>query len=230
MVGSVTDSQSSNILAGLSPQQTTLSESADSFLSQLTSALEGYLAQSGNNSSLEINIQPTQSQDSGTSQFLVTVTNPSSAPAPAVTAASVVPSDTSAAAPADGSASVAATAEDTAANQAAPEAAPTNEMDAYWDAQPPAVQQLRNLPDFAARSAMATTLAAQGYTIDPQIMVWGWDPMKTMVTREMYGYSWTPSWGQTAEPTQNDPSAPPPGAIAVNTNFANGLGITDPWA
>jgi len=125
MVGSVTDSQSSNILAGLSNQQTTLSESADSFMAQLTSALDGYLAQSGNNSNLEINIQTTQSQDSGVSQFLVTVTNPGSTSAPDATAASVVPFAASIA-PADGSA---ATARDTAGNQAAsvnaPPAVPT---------------------------------------------------------------------------------------------------------
>lgn len=116
MVGSVTDSQSSNVLASLSPQQTTLSESADSFVSELTSALEGYLAQSGNNSNLEINVRTTQSQDSGVSQFLVTVTNPESASTPAATAASVVPSDTSTSAPADGSTA--------AGDQAAPVNAP----------------------------------------------------------------------------------------------------------
>ncbi len=121
MVGSVTDSQSSNILAGLSPQQTTPSEPADSFMSQLTSALEGYLSQSGNNSNLEIDIQTTQSQDSGASQFLVTVKNPDRAPAPGATAASVVPSAASAATPADESAA----AEDQAASVNAPPAVPT---------------------------------------------------------------------------------------------------------
>ena len=211
MVGSVTDSQSSNFLAGISPQQTTPSGSTDSFTQQLAAAVEGYLAQSSNNSNLEINIQSTQSQDSGVRQFLVTVTNPDSASAPAATtAASVVPSSAPTTAPAA--------------------TAPTNEMDAYWAAQPPAVQQMRNLPDLTSRSEMAQTLTEQGYTVDTQIMVWGWDPMKTMAMRQMYGYSWAPAWGQSETPTQNDPSSPPPGSIAVNTNFANGLGITDPWA
>src|SRR5579862_1326623 len=120
MVGSVTDSHSSNSLAGLSPQQTTPSESADSFMSQLTSALEGYLSQSGNNSNLEIDIQTTQSQDSGSSQFLVTVKNPGSAPASGATAASVVPS-AALATPADESTA----AEDQAASVDAPPAVPT---------------------------------------------------------------------------------------------------------
>jgi hypothetical protein len=216
MVGSVTDPQSSNILAGLSPQPATPSKSADSFMSQLTSALEGYLAQSGNNSNLEIDIQSTQSQDSGVRQFLVTVKNPDSASTPATTmAVSAVPSAASAVSP---------------AASTPPAAAPTNEMDAYWAAQPPEVQKMRDISGLSARSAMAQTLADQGFKIDTQIMVWGWDPMKTMAVRQMYGYSWTPSWGQKIEPTQNDPSAPPPGSIAVNTDFAKGLGITDPWA
>jgi hypothetical protein len=222
MVGSVTDSQSSNILSGLSPQPTTPSGSTDSFMAQLTSALEGYLAQSGNNSNLEIDIQSTQSQVSGARQFLVTVKTPGSTPANPSTASGVFVPSATASAQADGSTA--------AGNQAAPAAAPTNEMDAYWAAQPPAVQQMRDIPDLGARSAMAQTLADQGYKIDTQIMVWGWDPMKTMAARQMYGYAWAPSWGQKEVPIQNDPSAGPPGSIAVNTDFAKGLGITDPWA
>ena len=81
MVSSITGSQSSNILAGLSPQQTTPSGSMASFTDQLAAALEGYLAQSGNGSNLQIDIQTTQSQNSGVRQFLVTVKNPDSAPA-----------------------------------------------------------------------------------------------------------------------------------------------------
>ena len=221
MVGSVTDSQSSSILSGLSPQQTTPSGSTDSFIAQLTSALEGYLAQSGNNSNLEIDIQSTQSQVSGARQFLVTVKTPGSAAANPSTPAGVITSAT-ANAQADGSTA--------AGNQATAATAPTNEMDAYWAAQPPAVQQMRNIPDLGGRSAMAQILTDQGYKIDTQIMVWGWDPMKTMAARQMYGYAWAPSWGQKQVPIQNDPSAGPPGSIAVNTDFANGLGITDPWA
>jgi hypothetical protein len=68
-------------------------------------------------------------------------------------------------------------------------------------------------------------------------MVWGWDPLKTMQTRQMYGYSWVPSYNQasvSAAPnfalpgeTPYDASNPPPGSIAVNADFANGLASGD---
>jgi len=201
-------------------------------MAQLTSALEGYLSQSGNNSNLEIDIQSTQSQDSGVRQFLVTVKNPGSTSAnPTMASGVFVPSATASSQPGSAQpASAQPNGSAAAGNQAAPAAAPTNEMDAYWAAQPSAVQIMRNIPDLGGRSAMAQTLADQGYKIDTQIMVWGWDPMKTMAARQMYGYAWAPSWGQKEVPIQNDPSAGPPGSIAVNTDFAKGLGITDPWA
>ena len=41
--------------------------------------------------------------------------------------------------------------------------------------------------------AVALGLAAQGYTIDYPIMVWGMDAGKTMALRQSYGYSWVPS-------------------------------------
>jgi len=112
-------------------------------------------------------------------------------------------------------------------------------LDAYWATQPPAVQKLRNVSDFGERSAMAGQLADQGYTVDLPIMVWGWDPMKTMLTRKIDGYNWVPSFNQSPVSTPDlalpgqtpyDPNHPPPGSIAVNTDFANGLDITDPWA
>ena len=114
------------------------------------------------------------------------------------------------------------------------------EIDAYWAAQPPEVQKLRDVGDIAARSALAQQLSDQGFTIDRAIMVWGWDPLKTMLTRKMYGYSWVPSFNQPsvsaapgfAQPgeTPYDAKNPPPGSIAVNTDFAKGLNISDPWA
>ena len=112
------------------------------------------------------------------------------------------------------------------------------ENNAYW-ATASCGQQLRNVSDFGQRSAMAQDLADKGYTIDRAIMVWGWDPMKTMATRQMYGYTWVPGYNQPsvsspgmALPSQTpyDPANPPPGSVAVNTDFANGLGITNPWA
>lgn len=72
---------------------TTPSVSSDSFTQQLEAALEQYLKQSGGNTQLEINIQPSQSQESGTSQFLVTVTQqPATTPsAPAASTATATP-------------------------------------------------------------------------------------------------------------------------------------------
>ena len=247
MLSSITGPRTSHVLAGLSPQQTTPSTSTDSFTQQLTSALEGYLAQSGSGSNLQIDIQTTQSQVSGVRQFLVTVKTPDSSPAQSSSAASALPADGStfpgfasipasvaAAAPANVSASTPGNA---STNKTSPNANMT-EADAYWAAQPPEVQQLRDVSDFATRSAMAQNLADQGFTIDKAIMVWGWDPLKTMLTRQMYGYTWAPNMnqGNVSTPgitligqTPYDPKNPPAGSIAVNTDFAKGTKISDSW-
>ena len=63
---------------------------------------------------------------------------------------------------------------------------------AYWASQPPAVQALQNMPD-DQRYAAAQQLANEGYTIDVPIMVWGWDPLATMVMRQDDGLTWVPS-------------------------------------
>src|SRR3954469_21148846 len=76
MVSSVTDSQSSNILAELSPQQTTLSKSGDSFTAQLTSALEGDRSVAAEGSNPGTNARSTQSQESGARQVLATPAAP----------------------------------------------------------------------------------------------------------------------------------------------------------
>jgi len=96
---------------------------------------------------------------------------------------------------------------------------------AYWAAQPAAVQDLQNISDLTARSLAAGQLAAEGYTIDVPIMVWGWDPAKTMAARQSYGYSWVPSATQAAVQeapgiklpglTDYDPTKAPAGSIAV---------------
>lgn len=107
------------------------------------------------------------------------------------------------------------------------------EADAYWAAQPAAVQALRNMPDSEAKDKLALSLANQGYSIDTQIMVWGWDPQMTMQVRENQGYSWVPSYGQSnipigpglsmpGVPSSYSPNSPPPGSIGVTTAFAIG--------
>jgi hypothetical protein len=97
--------------------------------------------------------------------------------------------------------------------------------DAYWAAQPTAVQALRNMDNYDQRSQLAAQLSAQGYNIDVPIMVYGWDPAKITAARESYGYTWVPSAMQNpvaeapgiTAPGGNayDPNNPPSGSIAV---------------
>jgi len=95
---------------------------------------------------------------------------------------------------------------------------------AYWAAQPPAVQALRNIDDSSKRAMAAAQLAASGYQIDTPIMVWGWDPSKVTSLRQDMGYSWVPSAFQSpvaAAPGLSngsegyDPTNPPSGSITV---------------
>lgn len=104
--------------------------------------------------------------------------------------------------------------------------------DKAWEAaQPPAILNLMSYPQGSTqRIQQAETLASQGYTIDVQIMVWGWDPATTMLLRKMYGYTWVPSLGQAGvalapglfEPGQvpYNPDVIPPGSILVITDPA----------
>jgi hypothetical protein len=95
--------------------------------------------------------------------------------------------------------------------------------DAYWAAQPAAVQALRTAPA-DDRVEMATQLAQEGYSIDVPIMVWGWDPYTTTSTRAADGYTWVPSAlqssltvapGVTFDGSSYNASDPPVGSIAV---------------
>jgi hypothetical protein len=218
------------------------SSSTSSFTQELATALEGYLNKSPSGSQLNVNISEVPGQKAGGSQFLVTVTP---ATANAVTPISGGPNVSTAST----SSSAATTANiptmlgmgpvpGTAAvqqltTQPAVTAAPISEVDAYWDAQPAAVQALRNMPDGAAKNQLALNLANAGYSIDTQIMVWGWDPQMTMTVRENQGYSWVPSFGESnipvgpglsmpGNPSSYSPSNPPSGAIQVSTAFAVG--------
>jgi hypothetical protein len=104
--------------------------------------------------------------------------------------------------------------------------APDATDDAYWNAQPAAVQPLRTMADETQRAALAEQLASEGYKIDVPIMVWGWDAAKTTELRQSYGYTWVPSLGEQASipvapgltfpglPSY-DPNHPPPGSILV---------------
>jgi hypothetical protein len=96
--------------------------------------------------------------------------------------------------------------------------------DAYWAAQPAAVQQLR-YTDSSQRDMVGSQLASEGYKIDVPIMIWGEDPTLTTQLRQNFGYTWVPSALQTpvtAAPgitglgiTPYDPNNPPKGSILV---------------
>jgi hypothetical protein len=81
---------------------------------------------------------------------------------------------------------------------------------AYWAAQPAAVQALRNMP-YDERTAAATQLADEGYSIDVPIMVWGWDPYITTNMRQADGYTWVPSALQ--NPVEDAPGLPSVGSM-----------------
>jgi hypothetical protein len=95
---------------------------------------------------------------------------------------------------------------------------------AYWAAQPAAVQQLQNIQNPTARAQLGEQLAQQGYSIDVPIMVWGWDPATTTAARESMGYTWVPSAeqqpvevapGLTFGGTSYNSANPPAGSITV---------------
>ena len=200
------------------------SSSIDSFAQQLAHALEGYIQHAPGGSPIEIDIEPAASQDSGARQFVVTVKTPTGSAAAAASAPTTVTPATPA----------------IPATPAAPSKPIQTEADAYWALQPQEVQALRGIQEPELRAGKAKELMGRGFKVDPQIMVWGWDPLKTMTARKMMGYTWVPSFGQPSvqvppglsfpgKPTY-DPFNAPAGSIEVSTSFADGLGITDPWA
>ena len=233
MVTSTSGVTPSNPATDFTFTATSTAGSTDTFGQQLLSAIEGYLGNSGSNS-LEIDIQGTpQSQNSDTRQFVVTVKNT------AATAAASNPTPMSTTPPATlATTTTPSTTSSTAADD--PTLGDKSQMspdDAYWAMQPLAVQALRNMPD-AERGQAAQELANEGYTIDVPIMVWGWDPLATMVQRQIDGYTWVPSANQASIPAgpgidfpgrpSYDPNNPPPGSIKVSTDFALGTNGQNP--
>jgi hypothetical protein len=193
---------------------------SDAFRAQLTSALESALERLGMKAG-QISISPDPASTTGQQrQNLVESANPllssltvlpAAAPAHSIAAPETSTSTT-------GSLTAAAVDSTSPENDA-------NYDDAYWAAQPAAVQQLRDIPDPEKRGALATQLAAEGYKIDVPIMMWGWDPAKTMAMRVSDGYTWVPSAYQNpveVAPGINfppgkpyDPNNPPPDSIRM---------------
>jgi hypothetical protein len=247
MVHATTRAEAAAHPATLIPSSSVPSSSPNSFAQQLATAVEGYFSQANSGSSVNINVSEVAGRNSGGSQFLVTVTPETPGASATNTSVSVPPSPTAASRPTPptktpssdvptmlGMGPVPGTAPVQQVINPQPVAtAPVTEGDAYWAAQPPAVQALRDMPDGEAKDKLALNLANQGYSIDTQIMVWGWDPQMTMTVRENQGYSWVPSYGQANipvgpglsmpdDPTTYSPGNPPSGAIQVSTAFAVG--------
>ena len=117
-------------------------------------------------------------------------------------------------------------ASSTASTAAAAEAQETFD-NAYWAQQPAAVQPLRTMQNQEQRTALATQLASEGYSIDVPIMVWGWDPSLVTSMRQADGYTWVPSAlqnpmeaapgfsGPWERSSAYNPNNPPAGSIAV---------------
>lgn len=247
MVIGTTGAQQTNLSNSLNLQRTISSSTLESFEQQLTSAIASYLGKSGNGTQIEINIQP--GQPAGSLNIDVTATPDPATPStttaadPVTTATTTAPVATPvttalATPPATSTPAAPATAASTALTSgASSQITPT---DAYWADQPTAVQALRYTPD-DEKAGLAQQLANEGYSIDVPIMVWGWDPLATMIERQSAGYTWVPSALQPSVDVAPgvsmpgsipyNPDGPPAGSIQVSTAFADGTNIAaDPIA
>jgi hypothetical protein len=209
-----TQASSGNQLASISSQ---------SFANLLSEAFAETLSKFGiDPSSVQLSVNGTQSQTSGASQ------NSGSSSGGSLVPSAVAPSSPIAVSPIAVSKTTTPAAAPVAPQTASPRthwyaSDPTD--DAYWAKQPAAVQQLREIQDPDQRKQLGAELAAQGYSIDVPIMVWGWDAGVTTQLRKSAGYTWVPSALQqpvSAAPgitgsgiTPYDPAKPPAGSIAV---------------
>ena len=198
-------------LPAASPTQKNLVATTQSFADQLSQAFSQTLSKLGiDPSSVKLTVEGASSQTNVARQNSVTAINSSVTASVGLNA--LVPKATSVAAAPPSNAPV-------AADQV------LSADDAYWAKQPSAVQQLRNIDDYSQRATLGAQLAAEGYSIDTPVMVWGWDAGKTTELRQQFGYTWVPSAMQnpvTAAPgisgggiTPYDPANPPAGSISV---------------
>lgn len=230
----------------VSPQVSTAS-----FAQKLAGAIEALLHQSGTGARIQVQIEQGNAPESGERQFVVTVTE--SASSTASTTASANPAPASAQPVTLMSIPIQRSSSQTASSSAEPAAANsaptgprlangklvTNEYEAYWASQPAEVQQIMNAPNEGKRMELAQELAAKGYLIDVPIMVWGWDPLSTMIVRRNQGYTWVPSAQMDpvkVAPGVNfpglvsyNPDNPPAGSIRVSIDWAKGFEHTCPW-
>lgn len=112
--------------------------------------------------------------------------------------------------------------------------------DVYWEHQPPELRIFRtdaNPPnpsmDPGERESKAAELNAQGFVIDREIMIYGWDPVLVMAYRRQLGYAWCPNAFQpnlvdpfktgvvASGSTPTDMSKPWPRSIKVSIDAAD---------
>jgi hypothetical protein len=193
------------------------SQAGDGFQTALSAALSSTLQKFGiNPNNVTLSITPAKAAVSAVTPFSAAANEGSAASTTPVVSATPAASTTP------------ATPTSTTTTSTAGSSSGESEQsfdDAYWAAQPPAVQALRNVDDYNQRTQLAAKLSAQGYNIDVPIMVYGWDPAKITAARESYGYTWVPSAMQqpiaeapgisTPGATAYDPKNPPAGSIAV---------------
>lgn len=108
---------------------------------------------------------------------------------------------------------------------------------AYWLSKPTELRvfDVNVTPDEESRVLRAQELLFKGFQIDVPIDIWGFDPFKTMLLRQQFGYTWVPAAGQpnlsqmgVAAPGLSspglgvyDPAHPPGGAIKVSIDLAD---------
>jgi hypothetical protein len=209
------------------------SSSSQTLANEISQAFSQTLQQLGiDPNSIKLTINTGSGQASGTSQNSAATSSVASqlgftalVPANIVTTPTTTPASTTVATTAATTTAAAASSSSGSSSTGTHWYADNAADDAYWDAQPAAVQQLREIRNPEQRQALAETLAGEGYTIDNAIMVWGWDAGATMAERQADGYTWVPAANQaaiTAAPgltgpgiTPYDPNNPPAGSIAV---------------
>ncbi len=107
----------------------------------------------------------------------------------------------------------------------------------YIRSKPPAVRALWPVDaqgfDDAARQVIVGRLLTEGYQLDEQIDVWGWDPLTTMLVRMNNRMTWVPiaQNGATIDsPIAGGFSGPVPvtGAIKVSVDLADYPPFPDP--
>ena len=190
----------SNGAAAPASQTSQLSSlSAQSFTTFLSEAVSETLSKFGidpNSFQLTLTNQPSQTPATSSNPattFATASSQPASDPTTLSTPAATAPTAANSAPAAEPPVAARQTLAPSSGSSSQTWYASTPADDAYWSAQPAAVQQLRGIDNLDERKQLGEQLANEGYTIDVPIMVWGWDAGKVTAARQSYGYTWVPS-------------------------------------